>query len=176
MNIYWCHSIKISLAVCPRQVFSAYSNVWEKDSVDQTYFNETSFDPFQCISDNDTAFNKREGLYTERIRRTCTEHQILRVTYLKRYFLVLSSSRPTSSRSEEHDTQKIVYVMERRIFWVTWSDCFNFFEYLIWLILRWQYQTQIKHPSIHCSAPSVNIKCQVRLKKIAKNKRSSLVR
>jgi hypothetical protein len=60
--------------------------------VDQTYFNETSLDSFQCISDNDTVFNKREGLYTERIIRTCIEHQILRVTYLKRYFLVLSSS------------------------------------------------------------------------------------
>ncbi len=61
-------------------------------TVDQMLFNETSFDLFQCISDNDAVFNKREGLYTERIRRTCIEHHFLRVTYLKQYFLVLSSS------------------------------------------------------------------------------------
>jgi len=54
--------------------------------VDQTYFNETSLDSFQCISDNDTVFNKREGLYTERIRRTCTEHQIFESDIFKAVF------------------------------------------------------------------------------------------
>jgi len=45
-------------------------------SNDQTGSNETSFDLIECISDNDTVFSKRVGLYTGRVRRTCIGHHI----------------------------------------------------------------------------------------------------
>ncbi len=43
---------------------------------DQTYNNETSLCSIECISDNDTVFNKGASLYTDRVERTCREHYI----------------------------------------------------------------------------------------------------
>ncbi len=99
----------------------------------------------QCISDNDDDFNKREGLYTERIRRICIEHQILRVTYLRLYFLVLSSSWPTSSRSEKHEKWKLFMLWGaryfssnlKRLFQLLWIFKFTYLtiiSYLFWMI------------------------------------------